>query len=63
MLQGHRSDDGAEIARWTFSPDRDLDLIPQQPMPVAMNLWLYQGVVPSDGKEVEIVVKDISYTP
>ncbi len=63
MLQGYRSDDSAEIWKWRFSPERYLDLIPQQPMPLHMNLWLYQGVAPSDGREVEIVIRNFTYRP
>jgi hypothetical protein len=63
MLHGHRSDNAWEIAHWKFSPRSYQTKIPQQPMPVYMNLWLFQGQPPSDGKEVEVVIKSFSYTP
>jgi hypothetical protein len=31
-------------------------------MPVHMNLWLYDGNAPSDGKEVEIIIHNFKYT-
>jgi len=31
-------------------------------MPVHMNLWLFDGNAPSDGKEVEIVIHNFKYT-
>jgi hypothetical protein len=32
-------------------------------MPVHMNLWLYDGLAPSNGKEVEIIIHNFKYTP
>jgi len=61
MLHGHRSDNKNEIYNWNFNPAQYLDYIPQQPMPVHMNLWLHKGLAPSDGKEVEIVIKSFQY--
>ena len=63
MLNGHRTDNNYEIAKgkWNYSPVKYLDYIPQRPMPVRMNLWLFKGAppcdVPSDCKEVEIIIK------
>jgi hypothetical protein len=31
-------------------------------MPVHMNLWLYDGLVPSDGNEVEIIIHSFKFT-
>jgi len=41
---------------WDFVPSPS-SRVPQRPMSVHMNLWLFQGRVPADGKEVEIVIK------
>lgn len=52
-----------EYANWTFAPSNSTQLIPQQPGPVHMNLWLYQGAPPVNGQGVEMVVTGFSYTP
>ena len=62
MLHGHRTVGNHEIAYWDFKPDHYLDEIPQRAMPVHMNLWLFKGSAPSDGKEVEITVKSFQYS-
>jgi len=31
-------------------------------MPIHMNLWLYDGNAPSDGKEVEVIIHNFTYT-
>lgn len=61
-LQGHRDDDAGEIARWTYAPP-DKRLIPQQPLPVHINLWLFQGKAPTDNKEITITIKKFTFTP
>ena len=50
------------LSQWTYAPS-ETRLIPQKPLPVHLNLWLFQGKAPSDGKEVEIIVKRFSFTP
>jgi hypothetical protein len=62
-LYGHRNDDRNEIVRWNFAPRDTASYISQKAMPVHFNLWLFQGRPPSDGKEVEIVIKSFSYVP
>jgi hypothetical protein len=62
MLQGYRTDTADVIASWTFTPRRPADAIPHQAMPTHINLWLYNGRAPSDGKEIEIVIKRFLYT-
>lgn len=62
-LYGHRNDDTNEIARWNFAPHSPARAIPQKPMPLHLNLWLFDGKPPADGKPVEIVVKAFSYRP
>ena len=54
---------GAIVAQWVFAPSDPGARIPQQGMPVAMNLWTYQGVAPSNGRNVEIVIRSFRYTP
>jgi hypothetical protein len=61
-LRGHRNDNRNEIARWQFTPRRFNRFIPQKPMPVHLNLWMFEGT-PTDGKEVEVIVKSFTYKP
>ena len=61
MLHGHRTDNDHEIANWKFTPARHIDDIPQQAMRTHMNLWLFTGSAPSDGREVEIIIKGFQY--
>jgi len=51
------------IARWVHTPEAYAQYIPQQPMPAHMNLWLYTGQAPTDGKAVEVVIKRFTYVP
>lgn len=48
----------SQVAAWTYSG-------PDLPEPgkekVRLNLWLFRGAAPSDGNEVEVVVKSFSY--
>ena len=47
---------------WEFTPDDFADRIPQHPLPVHMNLWLFNGKPPTDDKDVEIVVSGFKFT-
>ncbi len=65
-LRGHlsaaRRDRQGEYARWNFAP-ADHARLPQQPLPVHINLWLLNGAAPQNGKPVEIIIKAFSFTP
>lgn len=61
-LSGFTDSMAGEYANWTFAPTNYAQLIPQNAMPVHMNLWLTGGP-PSDGQEVEIVVTQFTFTP
>lgn len=50
-----------EIARWEFAPPDPRKRIANQPMPVHLNLWLFQGRPPRDGREVEVVVHSFRF--
>ncbi len=62
-LHGHRDDNREEFGSWLFKLEKYLDAIAQQPMPVLLNLWLFQGHSPSDGKEVEIIINSFKFIP
>lgn len=55
-------DTGAEIAQWTYQPTDADRRISRSPMPVHLNLWLFQGKPPKDRKEVEVVIRSFSFT-
>lgn len=57
MLHGHRTGNDNEIARWEYKPSRYLDKIPGAAMSTHMNLWLFRGSSPSDGKEAEVIIR------
>jgi hypothetical protein len=61
-LHGHRDDDVGEFEHWKYTPGQPR-LIPQQPTPVHINLWLYQGKAPCDDTPVEIIINKFSFTP
>lgn len=62
-LNGHRDNDLYPIAWWTYSPRDFWRRIPQQAVPVHINLWLFGGQPPTNGREVEIIVSRFSFTP
>lgn len=52
-----------KIASWQFAPKNYRKAIPQVTMPLHINLWLRQGLAPTDGQEVEVIIKNFSFTP
>ena len=50
------------IKAWTFSPATPTTKIPQQALPLGMNLWCFQAP-PSNGQNVEIIVRDFTFVP
>lgn len=61
-LHGNGNGDGNQISQWIFAPEDASRRIAQQPMPVHINLWLFKGQPPKNGKEVEIVVRRFDFT-
>ena len=61
-LNGHRDDNQFEFSSFLLKPAKPLDAIPQKPLPLHFNLWLFHGLEPSDGKEVEIIIKSFKYS-
>lgn len=64
VLNGHRDNDDEPIkgGQWVYAPP-DPRLIPQQPLPVHINLWLFEGKAPIDQKTIEIVIKKFTFIP
>jgi hypothetical protein len=50
------------IKAWTFSPATPTTKVPQQALPLGMNLWCFNAP-PSNGQNVEIVVRDFTFVP
>lgn len=51
------------LKKWVFAPQSFLVAVPQNPLPLHINLWLFQGHPPKNGQEVEIVISEFSFTP
>ena len=62
-MRGRCDDDRGEFSHWDYSPTNSSRYISQQPMPVHINLWLFKGLPPKNGQEVEIVIQDFKFTP
>ena len=45
---------------WTYQPQNSTTNIPQQALPLGMNLWCYDAP-PSDGTPVEVVIRDFVF--
>jgi hypothetical protein len=61
-LRGHTDGNERAIDHWT-TPTTFSKLVASKPMPVHMNLWLFEGKPPSDDKPIDVVVKAFKYTP
>lgn len=63
MLGGHRDDAANPIAQWKYAPPEPTKAIPQQPLPIHLNFWLFQGKPPQNGQEAEVIISRFSFTP
>lgn len=61
-MHGHVNDNTNQFATATASNSATTN-ISTLSMPVHMNLWLFDGLAPSNGKEVEIIIHNFKYTP
>lgn len=50
------------IKSWTYAPSNASTNIPQQAFPLGMNLWCF-GAPPSNGQNVEIVIRNFQFIP
>ena len=60
---GHRNNDRGQFASWLYQPQNPEMHISQSPMPVLINLWCHLGNAPSNGQEVEMVIRAFKFTP
>ena len=50
------------INSWTYAPGNSKVNIPQQALPLGINLWCFEAP-PSDGKNVEVVIRNFEFVP
>jgi len=50
------------LETWTHAPQNPTTNIPQEPLPLGMNLWCFDAP-PTDGEPVEIVIRDFVFVP
>jgi hypothetical protein len=60
-LRGHRDDNQNQLAAWLFVPANPTSQLGRKALPVEINLWLFNGQPPYDGREVELIVPAFSY--
>jgi len=62
LLMGLQPVDGTTgmIKTWTYAPPMPSVNVPQQPLPLGMNLWCFDAP-PSNGNPVEIVIRDFVF--
>lgn len=60
---GHRNDDKYIIQNHIYKPKDFERYIPNNPMPIHLNLWLCKGLAPSDNKEFQIRISEFEYLP
>jgi hypothetical protein len=62
-FRGTRADNRNRMAAWTFQPADPTATVPQSPLPFHVNLWLFEGRPPANGREVEVVLRGFKVTP
>jgi hypothetical protein len=63
-IGGHYDTNTNVIHSWTYAPSSNAtQRIPQNSMPARINLWLMNGWAPTNGQEVEIVIRKFTFTP
>jgi hypothetical protein len=50
------------LKSWAYAPPDPAANIPQQAIPVGMNLWCFNAP-PSDGQNVDVVIRDFEFVP
>jgi hypothetical protein len=61
---GHYTDENfQQFSSFHFQPDNPFGQVPQSPLRVHINLWMFQGRPPTDKREVELIVKKFIFTP
>jgi hypothetical protein len=45
------------------TPNESSRYVSRQSMPVHINLWLFKGLAPKNGLEVEVIIHNFKFTP
>ena len=53
----------SSVEQFIFEPLTPQRSIPQNPLPVHFNLWLFRGQPPKNGQEVEVIISSFRFTP
>jgi hypothetical protein len=59
---GFRSDNANPIGMWTYAPVDNTVRIPQAPVPLHINFWLFQGSAPANGQRADVVIHELTHT-
>ncbi|MDR2991549.1 MAG: glycoside hydrolase family 16 protein [Burkholderiaceae bacterium] len=62
-LHGYCDNDSNQFASWLYQPQNPAAHISQEPMPAYISLWSYKGLPPSNGQQVEMIVRAFKFTP
>ena len=62
-LRGFTSGNTPVFGQWSYRPTNPSSHIPQNPLPVHLNVWLIKGHAPTNGQTVEIVINSFRFTP
>ncbi len=62
-LYGLSDDQTGLYQTWTFAPADYLLRVPQDPLPLHMNLWLLNGNAPTDNQDVDITIAEFKFIP
>lgn len=62
-LNGHYDDNTNQFAYWLYQPLDPANYIGHKPMPVYMNLWLFNGKPPTNGQQVELIIRSFKFIP
>lgn len=60
---GQEKPAGQGFGLWKYAPADSEQYVPQKPLPVHINLWLFAGTPPRGRQEIEVVVKKFTFTP
>jgi hypothetical protein len=61
-MHGQRNDDREEFSHWLYAPNERARYISRRAMPVHLNLWLFRGLPPKNGQEVEVIIHAFKFT-
>ena len=63
MLGGHRDDNENIIATWKYAPEEPQKFVPQNPLPLHINFWLFRGKPPQNDQGAEVIISKFSFVP